>query len=91
MKCKNYVSSSALFFILSFLHFSCINDESKIEGPFSVKIITPDFLSTYGTIYELDKDSIKVTVAGHMEGKVDSIIYLRPLSTEEKKSNGVFF
>ncbi|HEX2897669.1 MAG TPA: hypothetical protein VHP63_06435, partial [candidate division Zixibacteria bacterium] len=80
-----------LFSIIPLLISSCVNDKLRMGGPFQVKVITPNFLSTIGTIYELDMDSIKVTSSRKAERKVDTVIYIRQLTNREKWKVAAFF
>jgi len=91
MMSKNYISRIVLCAIFSFSHFSCNVDEPIIEDPFNVKVISSDYSLAYSTIYELDKDTIRITYSGHVEGEVDTVFYRRPLSIEEKKKLAAFF
>ncbi len=54
-------------------------------------MINSDYSMAYSTIYELSKDSIRITFSGHLQGEADTVIYRKPLSTEEKREVAAFF
>ena len=91
MLIKNVKLFTLLFSILSIVILSCNKNESRIEVPFKVLVFDSDYSLAYTFKYELNNDEIKVTFSGQVEGEVDSIIYQRKLSTEEKQNAREFF
>ena len=96
---RNIISNGLMLFIsLCSLKLSCSRGEDNYQvnknilpTPFEITIYDSDYSMAFSRIYTLREDSIHIVFSGELVGEIDTVIFERELSKDERIEIMKFF